>query len=199
MRKLGSIGDVNPIEYGGGYVFEDKGQQPWIEYTYGLEDEPELSVRNTTLDTWFERDRAHVALYVKPEFGPDDKGDLIVEWWDEDVAQAVEDGFLDPRDWHGSAFSYAQDMDLLAGLQPVQVYRIDVEDDVFSYHDWAKIEDIARGLGQDPEELLASGRSHKIMDRAWATETIAAYYGWHELDQYPETFTVAELEKRWKL
>jgi hypothetical protein len=65
MKKLGAVGDVNPIEYGGGFVFGAPGQDPWIEYTYGLESEAPKGVRlnDTRVDTWFERDRAHVALY----------------------------------------------------------------------------------------------------------------------------------------
>jgi hypothetical protein len=40
MRKIGSIGDVNPIEYGGGYIFSDPGAGgPWVEYYYGMEQE----------------------------------------------------------------------------------------------------------------------------------------------------------------
>ena len=63
------------------------------------------------VDTWFERDRAHVALY----FGTKDDGnaDAIVEWWDEAVAEAVEDGFLNPRDWLGSALHYARNQKLV--------------------------------------------------------------------------------------
>lgn len=55
---------------------------------------------NTRVDTWFERDRAHVNLETMD-------GRTIVEWWDDAVAEAVEDGFLNPRDYHGSAVEYA--------------------------------------------------------------------------------------------
>jgi hypothetical protein len=51
------------------------------------------------VETWFERDRAHVQLLS------DD--DEIMSIWDEDVASLVEDGFLDPRDWLHSAIDYA--------------------------------------------------------------------------------------------
>lgn len=61
---------------------------------------------STEVDTWFERDRQHVDLRWKD-------GQTIVEWWDEDVTQAVEDGFLDPRDYHGSAIEYAWDAGLI--------------------------------------------------------------------------------------
>src|SRR5574341_164957 len=38
MRKIGSIGDRNPIEYGGGYIFTASGSGgPWVEYFDGLE------------------------------------------------------------------------------------------------------------------------------------------------------------------
>lgn len=38
MRKIGSIGDVDPINYGGGYIFSNPEQGgPWIEYFDGLD------------------------------------------------------------------------------------------------------------------------------------------------------------------
>lgn len=38
MIKLGTVGDVNPIEYGGGFIFVDKDTDPWIEiFDGGLE------------------------------------------------------------------------------------------------------------------------------------------------------------------
>lgn len=69
---------------------------------------------NTAIETWFERDRQYVGLYpVDDEGKPDTNQKAIVEWWDEDVSQAVEDGFLDPRDWHGSALDYAKHLGLI--------------------------------------------------------------------------------------
>ncbi|MEQ1936097.1 MAG: hypothetical protein ABL962_19760 [Fimbriimonadaceae bacterium] len=59
---------------------------------------------NTTIHTWFERDRQHVEL----RRATDSK--TIAEWWDEDVTQAVEDGFLNPKNYHRSAVEYANDM-----------------------------------------------------------------------------------------
>jgi hypothetical protein len=66
-----------------------------------------MSVQDTEIHTWFERDRAHVELRNKRT------GKTIVEWWDEDVNQAVEDGFLNARDWHGSAYQYAKERGML--------------------------------------------------------------------------------------
>lgn len=62
---------------------------------------------NTALATWFERDRAHVLLY-DPATDTD-----LVEWWDWAVKEAIEDGYLDPKDFHGSAVAYYNEM--LAG------------------------------------------------------------------------------------
>jgi hypothetical protein len=76
-----------------------------------------LTMEQTYLETWFERDRAHVELRER------DTDRTIIEWWDEDVYEAIEDGFLDHRAFimgklrcehtlHCSAFEYAQDIGL---------------------------------------------------------------------------------------
>jgi hypothetical protein len=46
-----------------------------------------IKLNETLLQTWFERDRAHVCL-------TDLDGNTIIEWWDAEVYEAVEDGFL---------------------------------------------------------------------------------------------------------
>jgi hypothetical protein len=53
-----------------------------------------------TLETWFERDRKHVELLHK--------GETVCDWWDDAVDEMVEDGFLNPKDWLGSAIEYAK-------------------------------------------------------------------------------------------
>lgn len=58
------------------------------------------------VEKWFERDRAHVALQ-------DAAGNTIIEFWDEDVASLVEDGFLDPRNWGRSLEDYAMHLGVL--------------------------------------------------------------------------------------
>ena len=65
-------------------------------------------------DTWFERDRAMVSL-------EDDDGNEIFTLWDDEVAEAIEDGFLDtprkPRpsnaDWLPCLVQYAKDQGLI--------------------------------------------------------------------------------------
>jgi hypothetical protein len=65
----------------------------------------------TDLHTWFERDRAHVELRDRRT------GKTIVEWWDEDVQQAIEDGFLPhfapDTELHRAAFDYAKHVGLV--------------------------------------------------------------------------------------
>lgn len=58
----------------------------------------EVSTSNTTVSTWFERDRTYVGLECD--------GHTLVEFWDEHVNEMVEDGFLDPKNWHGSLVEY---------------------------------------------------------------------------------------------
>lgn len=61
------------------------------------------------IHTWFERDRAHVELrHVETQ-------ETVVEWRDEGVAEAVEDGFLSPKDWLRSALEYAVSAGLIKG------------------------------------------------------------------------------------
>lgn len=64
-------------------------------------------MKTIELHTWFERDRAHVELRDTTT------NKTIVEWWDEEVFEAIEDGFLDPRDLEGSATAYAEAMGII--------------------------------------------------------------------------------------
>jgi hypothetical protein len=66
----------------------------------------DVDIDDTELETWFERDRAHVELREKGG------GTTIVEWWDDAVQEMAEDGFLTmgrgERALHESAFKYAE-------------------------------------------------------------------------------------------
>jgi hypothetical protein len=74
-----------------------------------------IDLLNTTIHTWFERDRAHVRLDHKD-------GPTIIEWWDGAVAEAVRDGFLKPTDWHSTALATARQLGLLEpGAQPLKI------------------------------------------------------------------------------
>lgn len=61
------------------------------------------------VDTWFERDRAYVGLVNIAT------NETVVEWWDDQVHEAIEDGFLNPRDYKKSALEYAKSMNLIWG------------------------------------------------------------------------------------
>ena len=63
------------------------------------------------VQTWFERDRAQVSVHMGREGDANDQ--TVCEWWDEEVGEAVEDGFLDPHDYKGSALRYADEFGLL--------------------------------------------------------------------------------------
>lgn len=68
-----------------------------------------LSRSNFELRTWFERDRAWVALYP----ADDDSNGPIIEYWDDQYHEAVEDGFIDPHDMLGSVIEHAKMLGLL--------------------------------------------------------------------------------------
>lgn len=67
-----------------------------------------IPASKTGISTWFERDRKHVHLFHG------DENTTIMEWWDDAVTEAVDDGFLNPRDWHGSAIECARSAGLIA-------------------------------------------------------------------------------------
>lgn len=54
-----------------------------------------------SVQTWFERDRSHVELHN------DTTDETVVEWWDDEVQEAIDDGFLNPRNYKDSAIKYA--------------------------------------------------------------------------------------------
>lgn len=58
------------------------------------------TISNTACGTWFERGRSHIELMTLD-------GGVIISLWDNDVTDMITDGFLDPKDWHGSLVKYA--------------------------------------------------------------------------------------------
>lgn len=65
----------------------------------------------TEIHSWFERDNAHVELRdIRTQ-------KTILEWRDDEVADAVQDGFLDTRHgergMHKSAYEYAVSLGLI--------------------------------------------------------------------------------------
>ena len=88
-------------------------------------------MESTKITTWFERDRQHVALQYN--WGAD-----IVEWWDDEVTEAVEDGFLDPKDYHGSADAYADERGLLCEDEKILALaeHLEVSPDEITEESW---------------------------------------------------------------
>jgi hypothetical protein len=73
---------------------------------------PRWTVSNTELDEWSERDRNSVILKDKAS------GKSIMEWWDEAVHDAVEDGFLTMGKGKGRLHQDAVDYANERGLKP---------------------------------------------------------------------------------
>jgi len=59
-----------------------------------------IKFQDTSLHTWSERDRAHVQLTNKKT------EKTLIEFWDDEVNEAIEDGFLDPSNLHESVYDY---------------------------------------------------------------------------------------------
>lgn len=80
-----------------------------VEYQWAAEHHPNLLPKPTTDDvevkTWFERDRSHIDLV-------DTRSDkTIVEWWDAEAQQMLEDGFFEAGPGlERSVVKYAQEM-----------------------------------------------------------------------------------------
>lgn len=126
-------------------------------------------------------------------------GDVnAIEYGGGPVLRNLEDGHILIEYTYGMEGEEDSPMDGDEGYEDfvLTVYRVEVEDDVFDYHDWCDVDSVASTIGADPEELEEAGRSPNVMDRVWATEAIASNWGWEELDHYPVTFTVAELEEQ---
>lgn len=63
-----------------------------------------LYMSDLDVDSWFERDRAMVAIVNR------ETDETLVEWWDDAVQELVNDGFLDMKDLKRSAIKYAIDI-----------------------------------------------------------------------------------------
>lgn len=57
-------------------------------------------MKNLHVSTWFERDRAYIALL-------DEDDRVIIEFSDEEVSQAIEDGFINMRHLKKSLIEHA--------------------------------------------------------------------------------------------
>ena len=127
-RYYATVGDVNPIDYDGGYIFRVTSDG---KTTYRLE-------------------------YVN---------------WDSDES---ENGNL---------------------------YSVDVDRDLSNQISWVKdkdIEHLASAIDIEPAEWKALMQHPEVIVRARCLEEVAGYFGWENLDSYPNKVTRSSLKKRWK-
>jgi hypothetical protein len=102
------------------------------------------------------------------------------------------------RNEYGTRVEYTYGLDQSDSPDRMSVYSVFVPDDVFADNSWVKVDQIAATIGADPAELLAAGRSKKLMDRVYALEAIASTWGWQSLDDDPQIMTEKELRRRWR-
>lgn len=107
--------------------------------------EQDIRLEDTTLTVWAERDRLHVALYLKAD---EDRSDPLLDIWDEDARQAFEDGFLkagwlkdEDRVLKQSAFDYAKhlgrfDPENRVIREPVPTGWVLVHDELGAFMGW---------------------------------------------------------------
>jgi hypothetical protein len=117
------------------------------------------TIDGTEIHTWFERDRQHVELRDKLT----DK--TIIEWWDDAVTEAVQDGFLKPRDYHRSAYDYAIDVGALKPAPTAYYEDTSIDTTGPAKHPKsitlvdAKGQPIIKATGHDLEKLLRDERT----------------------------------------
>jgi hypothetical protein len=121
----GTIGDTNALDYGGGVVYEVRGEDELIG-------EMKLA-------------------YFEPVDEDDEKSDI-------------------------------------------EVYREDLPDNVMAYYDWADWERVGDASGVSMEEKLESSTSSDPVVRAGMVQSLAFYFGWHCVDDYPLRMTREETE-----
>lgn len=193
MKPIDTFGDVNPIDYGGGVIFEEPAVGYQIEYVYGGDAEPdEFDIADTEIRTFTEGDDEGLVLLVKTFDGT---GEELAGW--DDIHEAVSDGDLDYDNLHQSAFETAEEQMLLDPIQQLPVFTVDVPDDVFDWHNWVDLKEVAESQSMTVRELRELGRSPKVMGRVAALEAIAAYHGWSALDDSPHKEPACEVAERW--
>ena len=77
-------------------------------------------------------------------------------------------------------------------------YRWEVEPNVLRDLDWVDEPDrVASFIGMSEEDFKAEARSADPLKRAWNYEAIGSYYGFENMDGYPDEMTAADLNRLW--
>lgn len=129
------------------------------------------------VETWFERDRAFVGVRdVKT-------GEFIIQWWDDDVRQLFEDGFLrSGKDFAQSVLNYAEHLGVLASSQ-LQAGNIRKSHPVLVYGAW---------LWEAPPNITESALKGTVPGEDWSLVHMAPGR-FHSLDE------VKDRIPRWRL
>jgi hypothetical protein len=102
------------------------------------------------------------------------------------------------RTEHGYVIEWVEppsdDVDFESRKARWTVYRVNLDQEVPS---WGNLESVAESAGIRASDLRSDFLSSDPMKRAWAYQTWANYYGWHEFDNYPLVLTKAEVERRY--
>lgn len=88
-KKLGQIGDINPIEYGGGYVFTDETgvYDPELEYIEPMpEPDTDAYVYRVSLERYKLSSTGHLVPFKYNPTWPYPE-DSYIEWFDKDLEQ----------------------------------------------------------------------------------------------------------------
>ncbi len=171
-KVTGQVGDVNPVEYSGGFIFEDTTsiyppEMEWFEAVQ--EGEPGFKVLMEYRDYYDENDPENERRPEAP------------------VAGRMYRCMLDQLYLH-EGHLICQD--------PA---RIDLPYPLTSYREWfdEDVESIAATCGiskEDLQERFCSTNPHK---RAWAYRELAEQLGWANLDGYPVELNIVEAEERY--
>ena len=81
------------------------------------------------------------------------------------------------------------------------LYSVDVDRDLSNQISWVKdkdIEHLASAIDIEPAEWKALMQHPEVIVRARCLEEVAGYFGWENLDSYPNKVTRSSLKKRWK-
>jgi hypothetical protein len=180
IRIIGSIGDCNPLAYGGGVILDHGDGAPTMVWFEPIEWE--------ALDRYGDPTQCevyHVALDRRQMLG-----DVLME---EDVytlshfTNPIPYSEIDRDHARAESFGYAY------GGCPYPPA---------SYTEWwdRSIADIAKSAGLTVGQLRESECSDNPECRAWFYWTVAQYHGWHELTAGEvQTERIADLRKRWAL
>ena len=79
-----------------------------------------------------------------------------------------------------------------------EVYRWQIEPDVFRELSWVDDWDVIAGASDIPSsKFIRMARSGDAIERALVYEAVGRYHGFENLDSYPERFTRKQMEERW--